>query len=59
MLSHFMCISFLFRSTPIICFKSAYVNNFIEDYLGKKYHVFSLDLVLVSEHHSEPLGAVM
>lgn len=32
------CTIYLLRTTPIIGFQSGNVNNFIGDFLGKKYH---------------------
>lgn len=32
------CTIYLLRTTPIIGFQSGNVNNFIRDFLGKKYH---------------------
>jgi len=51
------CISFLFRTTPIIVCESACVNNFVEDYLGNKYHVNCPQFSLVSEHEGGTLDS--
>jgi len=53
------CISFLFRTTPIIVCESACVNNFLEDYLGNKYHVFCPQFSLVSEHVDGTLDSLI
>jgi len=53
------CISFLFRTTPIIVCESACVNNFLEDYLGNKYHVFCPQFGLVSEHEDGTLDSLI